>query len=228
MIFLGSKISAFGTYSPVQGTSPSSLECSSLSVSTLNSTLPLSLVFPPAYVHGPGIPLLLRFLSSSNFTPFANFLLSLVFFLHRISFCDSLGQILSRSCDFSLYSLKGRLCHKLFSSFIAMTCFLQCCCQTTPFSIAKEFFFLSHLHSPSFDPLALRVDFGIQKDNPQLYRLTQLGMSPFDSNRIPCYLFLRAKNKAAPAKVMATKPAIGEKSPVLTESVLAVIASCPV
>ena len=168
------------------------------------------------------IPLFFQFHTVRKLSPISRF------FLHRISFCDSLGQILSRSCDFSLYSLKGRLCHKLFSSFIAMTCFLQCCCQTTLFLLQRRLFFLSHLHSFSFDPLALRVDFGIQKDNPQLYRLTQLGMSPFDSNRIPCYLFLRAKNKAAPAKVMATKPAIGEKSPVLTESVLAVIASCPV
>ena len=78
---------------------------------------PLSPVFPPAYAHG-RVDLLLRFLSSSNFTAFANFLLSLVFFLYRISFCDSFGKIRYGSCYSSLYTLKGRLSVILFTSFI--------------------------------------------------------------------------------------------------------------
>ena len=54
----------------------------------------------------------------SNFTAFANFLLSLVFFLYRISFCDSFGKIRYGSCYSSLYTLKGRLSVILFTSFI--------------------------------------------------------------------------------------------------------------
>ena len=79
------------------------------------------------YMHWSGHPFASTFLIS-NFTAFANFFLSLVFFLHRISFCDSLGQIRCGSCYSSLYALRGRLCDKLFTSFIAMTslCFLSC------------------------------------------------------------------------------------------------------
>ena len=54
-----------------------------------------------------------------NFTAFANFLLSLVFFHHRVSFCDFFGQIRCGSCHSSLYTPRSRLWDKLFTSFIA-------------------------------------------------------------------------------------------------------------
>ena len=83
------------------------------SVSTSNWTHPLSPVFPPADAL---VGAYLFFIS--NFTAFANFLLSLVFFLYRISFCDSFGKIRYGSCYSSLYTLKGRLSVILFTSFI--------------------------------------------------------------------------------------------------------------
>ena len=67
------------------------------------------------YMHWSGHPSASTFLIS-NFTAFANFFLSLVFFLHRISFCDSFGKIRFGSCYSSLYTLKGRLCVILFTS----------------------------------------------------------------------------------------------------------------
>ena len=42
------------------------------------------------------------------------------------------------------------------------------------------------------------------------------------------YFFLRMSNNAALANVIATKPVIGEKSPVFTAFVLIVMDSCPV
>lgn len=42
------------------------------------------------------------------------------------------------------------------------------------------------------------------------------------------YFFLRMSNNAALANVIATKPVIGEKSPVFTAFVLIIMDSCPV